>query len=181
MARHKIGYHARHTGMINNIRLIRYTTYGFFNQYRIVGDFMADNHSKEVRSMNMSHICSTNSKPEERVRKYLFSRGLRYRKNVRKLPGCPDIVLKKYKTVIFVSHSVTQMKDFCDRIIWMHNGEILADDCPENLILPYCAFAREYSDMTIEQQRQCKPNLEYYNKIAFPHKYKNIVGGKYEH
>ena len=85
------------------------------------------------------------------------------------------------KTVIFVSHSVTQMKDFCDRIIWMHNGEILADDCPENLILPYCAFAREYSDMTIEQQRQCKPDLEYYNKIAFPHKYKNIVGGKYEH
>ena len=46
---------------------------------------MADNHSKEVRSMNMSHIRSTNSKPEERVRKYLFSRGLRYRKNVKNI------------------------------------------------------------------------------------------------
>ena len=54
---------------------------------------MADNHSKEVRSKNMSHIRSTNTKPEEIVRKYLFSHGLRYRKNVRKLPGCPDIVL----------------------------------------------------------------------------------------
>ena len=62
---------------------------------------MADTHSKEIRSMNMSHIRSTNSKPEGIVRKYLFSRGLRYRKNVRKLPGTPDIVLKKYKTAIF--------------------------------------------------------------------------------
>lgn len=64
---------------------------------------MADNHSKEVRSMNMSHIRSTNSKPEEIVRKYLFSKGLRYRKNVSNMPGKPDIVLRKYKTVIFVN------------------------------------------------------------------------------
>lgn len=53
--------------------------------------------------MNMSRIRSTNSKPEEIVRKYLFSKGFRYRKNVKKLPGCPDIVLPKYKTVIFVN------------------------------------------------------------------------------
>ena len=64
---------------------------------------MADNHSKEVRSKNMSHIRSTNSKPEEIVRKYLFSKGFRYRKNVRTWPGCPDIVLPKYHTVIFVN------------------------------------------------------------------------------
>ena len=51
----------------------------------------------------MSHIRSTNSKPEETVRKYLFSKGLRYRKNVRTLPGKPDIVLRKYKTVVFVN------------------------------------------------------------------------------
>lgn len=47
---------------------------------------MADNHSKEVRSMNMSHIRSTNSKPEEKVRKYLFARGLRYRKMIADFP-----------------------------------------------------------------------------------------------
>ena len=58
---------------------------------------MADNHTKDVRSKNMSHIRSTNTKPEENVRKYLFSKGFRYRKNVKGLPGCPDIVLAKYK------------------------------------------------------------------------------------
>lgn len=78
---------------------------------------MADNHSKEVRSMNMSHIRSKNTKPEEIVRKYLFSRGLRYRKNVRKLPGCPDIVLKKYKTVVFVNGCFWHMHD-CGRFRW---------------------------------------------------------------
>ena len=62
-----------------------------------------DNHSKKVRSYNMSRIRSTNSKPEDIVRKYLFSKGLRYRKNVNTLPGKPDVVLKKYKTVIFVN------------------------------------------------------------------------------
>ena len=74
---------------------------------------MADNHSKETRSKNMSHIRSTNTKPEECVRKYLFSRGLRYRKNVRKLPGCPDIVLKKYKTVVFIN----------GRFVWPSSNE----------------------------------------------------------
>lgn len=78
---------------------------------------MADNHSKEVRSRNMSHIRSTNSKPEEMVRKYLFSKGLRYRKNVRKLLGCPDIVLKKYKTVIFVNGCFWHHHS-CTRFVW---------------------------------------------------------------
>ena len=64
---------------------------------------MADNHSKEVRSRNMSHIRSVNTKPEEVVRKYLFSKGFRYRKNVRSLPGTPDIVLSKYRTAVFVN------------------------------------------------------------------------------
>lgn len=62
-----------------------------------------DNHTKEVRSYNMSRIRSINSKPEELVRKYLFSQGLRYRKNVKRLPGKPDIVLSKYKTIVFVN------------------------------------------------------------------------------
>ena len=62
-----------------------------------------DNHSPKVRSYNMSQIKSTNTKPEEMVRKYLFSRGLRYRKNAKTLPGKPDIVLAKYKTIIFVN------------------------------------------------------------------------------
>ena len=78
---------------------------------------MADNHSKEVRSKNMSHIRSTNSKPEEIVRKYLFSKGFRYRKNLRNLPGCPDIVLPKYHTVIFV-YGCFWHKHNCSRFVW---------------------------------------------------------------
>ena len=51
----------------------------------------------------MAAIKGANTKPEELVRKYLFSKGFRYRKNVRKLPGSPDVVLPKYKTAIFVN------------------------------------------------------------------------------
>ena len=83
---------------------------------------MADNHSKEVRSMNMSRIRSTNSKPEEIVRKYLFSKGFRYRKNVKKLPGCPDIVLSKYKTVIFVNGCFWHKHD-CPRFVWPSSNQ----------------------------------------------------------
>ena len=78
---------------------------------------MADTHSKEVRSRNMSHIRSTNSKPEETVRKILFSHGFRYRKNVKTLPGKPDIVLPKYKTVIFVNGRFWH-KHNCPRFVW---------------------------------------------------------------
>jgi len=63
---------------------------------------MADNHSREVRSYNMSRIQSKNTKPEDVVCKYLFSHGLRYRKNDNRYPGKPDIVLPKYHTIVFV-------------------------------------------------------------------------------
>lgn len=50
----------------------------------------------------MSHIRSKETKPENVVRKFLFSNGFRYRKNDKRYPGKPDIVLPKYKTIIFV-------------------------------------------------------------------------------
>ena len=78
---------------------------------------MADNHSKAVRSKNMSHIRSTDTKPEIAVRRYLFSQGFRYRKNVKKIPGCPDIVLPKYKTVIFVNGCFWHKHD-CSKFVW---------------------------------------------------------------
>lgn len=56
----------------------------------------------EQRSSCMAAIKGKDTKPEMIVRKYLFSRGLRYRVNNRKLPGSPDIVLKKYKTAVFI-------------------------------------------------------------------------------
>lgn len=63
---------------------------------------MADVHTKEIRSYNMSRIKGKDTKPELLVRKYLFSKGLRFRKNDKRYPGHPDVVLPKYKTVIFV-------------------------------------------------------------------------------
>ena len=56
----------------------------------------------EQRSRNMSAIKSKNTKPEIKVRKILHSMGYRFRLHSKDLPGSPDIVLPKYKTVIFV-------------------------------------------------------------------------------
>ena len=64
---------------------------------------MTDVHRPEVRSFNMSRIKGKDTTPEIKVRKYLFSKGFRYRKNVTELPGKPDIVLAKHNTVIFVN------------------------------------------------------------------------------
>lgn len=64
---------------------------------------MTDVHDKETRSYNMSRIKGRNTKPEMLVRKFLFSNGFRYRLYDKKLPGKPDIVLPKYKTVIFIN------------------------------------------------------------------------------
>jgi DNA mismatch endonuclease (patch repair protein) len=62
---------------------------------------MTDVHSKETRSFNMSRIRGKNTKPEMLVRKYLFSRGLRFRIHVQ-LPGRPDVVLPRYRIALFV-------------------------------------------------------------------------------
>jgi len=63
---------------------------------------MADVHNQQTRSFNMSRIKGKDTKPELLVRKFLFANGYRYRLHVKNLPGKPDIVLPKYKTVIFV-------------------------------------------------------------------------------
>ena len=64
---------------------------------------MADTFTKQQRHDCMSHIRSKNTKPEIMLRKSLFAKGFRYRINNKKLPGTPDIVLTKYRTVIFVN------------------------------------------------------------------------------
>jgi DNA mismatch endonuclease (patch repair protein) len=64
---------------------------------------MTDVHSPIVRSYNMSRIKGINTKPEMLVRKFLFSKGFRFRLHSLNLPGKPDIVLSRYKTVIFVN------------------------------------------------------------------------------
>ena len=63
---------------------------------------MADVHNKQQRSYNMSRIKGKDTKPEMLVRKFLHANGYRYKLHDKKLPGKPDIVLPKYRTVIFV-------------------------------------------------------------------------------
>jgi DNA mismatch endonuclease (patch repair protein) len=61
-----------------------------------------DVHSPETRTYNMSRIKGKNTKPEIAIRKWLWSRGYRYRLHVKGLPGKPDIVLTRLKTIVFV-------------------------------------------------------------------------------
>ncbi|HOW53713.1 MAG TPA: very short patch repair endonuclease [Syntrophorhabdaceae bacterium] len=74
---------------------------------------MTDVHDKKIRSYNMSKIKSKNTKPELLVRKYLFSQGFRYKLHDKKLPGTPDLVFPRYKTVIFVHGCFWHGHDGC--------------------------------------------------------------------
>jgi DNA mismatch endonuclease (patch repair protein) len=77
---------------------------------------MADVHNKKTRSYNMSQIKATNTKPEMLARKFLHANGFRYSLHKKTLPGKPDIVLSKYKTIIFIHgcfwHGHTSCKYF---------------------------------------------------------------------
>jgi len=79
---------------------------------------MTDIKSKEERSKNMSAIKGKNTKPEIIVRKYLFKQGFRYRVNVSTMAGKPDIVLSKYKTVIFVNGCFWHLHKDCKYFVW---------------------------------------------------------------
>jgi DNA mismatch endonuclease (patch repair protein) len=76
---------------------------------------VADTVTKEQRSRNMSLIRSKETKPEVFVRSVLHQLGFRFRKNVKNLPGKPDIVLPKYKTVIFVHGCFWHQHEGCRR------------------------------------------------------------------
>lgn len=74
---------------------------------------MADIKTSEERSRNMSAIRSGDTKPEMLVRRYLHARGFRYGLHNRKLPGSPDIVMRRFKTVIFVNGCFWHGHDNC--------------------------------------------------------------------
>lgn len=96
---------------------------------------MADIKTKEARSYNMSRIRGKDTKPEEIVRKYLFSKGFRYRKNDRRLPGSPDIVLPRYKTVVFVNGCFWHGHPRCKYFVWpKNNAEFWHNKIQANII-----------------------------------------------
>ena len=73
---------------------------------------MADNLTKEQRHKNMSHIKSKDTSIEVKLRKALWSRGYRYRKNYNELPGKPDIAITKYRIAIFCDSEFFHGKDW---------------------------------------------------------------------
>lgn len=78
---------------------------------------MADVHDPETRSRNMAAIRAAGTKPEIRIRKALHAAGLRYRLNVRTLPGKPDIVLPRYRAVVFI-HGCFWHRHECSLFRW---------------------------------------------------------------
>ena len=96
---------------------------------------MADVLTPKQRSYNMSQIRNRDTKPEELVRKYLFSQGFRYRKNDARLPGKPDIVLPKYKTAIFVNGCFWHKHEGCKYFVWpKNNAEFWKEKIEKNVI-----------------------------------------------
>lgn len=94
-----------------------------------------DVHDQKTRSYNMSRIKGKNTKPEETVRKYLFSQGFRYRKNDKRLPGKPDIVLPKYKTIIFVNGCFWHKHEGCRYFAWpQNNAEFWKEKIESNVV-----------------------------------------------
>lgn len=77
-----------------------------------------DKCSRETRSYNMSCIRAKDTKPELLVRKYLFNKGFRFRKNDKRYPGKPDIILPKYKTCIFVNGCFWHHHADCKYFAW---------------------------------------------------------------
>lgn len=88
----------------------------------------------EQRHKNMSQIHGKDTKPELVVRRYLFHRGLRYRKNDRSLPGHPDIVFSKYKTVVFVNGCFWHGHKGCRFFVWpKQNADFWKDKIMTNI------------------------------------------------
>ena len=94
-----------------------------------------DVHDKTTRSYNMSKIKGKNTKPEEKVRKYLFSQGFRFKKNDKRLPGTPDIVLPRYRTVIFVNGCFWHGHSGCKYFVWpKSNADFWKSKIEKNII-----------------------------------------------
>jgi DNA mismatch endonuclease (patch repair protein) len=131
---------------------------------------MADVHSKKTRSYNMSMIRSKDTKPEMIVRKYLHKNGFRYKIHDSSISGKPDLVLPKYKTVIFVNgcfwHSHTGCRYFVipkTRTDWwkaklnrnkkkdQENFKILRKDSWKVICIWECDLKSEKTDKTLSK------------------------------
>ena len=68
------------------------------------------------------------------------------------------------KTIVFVSHAITTMTTFCDRVIWINRGSLVGEGAPADIVKAYGGFAREFNGMTNEQRATFTPVLEDYQR-----------------
>ncbi|MDD6082730.1 MAG: DNA mismatch endonuclease Vsr [Oscillospiraceae bacterium] len=127
---------------------------------------MADNHTKEVRSKNMSHIRCKDTKPEIKVRSFLHKNGFRFRKNDKRYPGKPDIILPKYKTAVYVNGCFWHMHDCGRFVLPKSNTEYWTNKLNKNKIRD----AQHYEDMKKDGWKvilvwECDTSEERLNKL----------------
>ena len=102
-----------------------------------------DKLTKDKRSWNMSRIKGKDTSIEMEVRKYLYHHGFRYRKNVKELPGKPDIVLYKYRTVIFINGC-----------FWHHHSHCRLAYIPKSKTAYWIKKFNDNMERDIENQKQ---------------------------
>ena len=147
---------------------------------------MADIKSPEERSKNMAKIRSRDTKPEEYIRKKLFSLGYRYRKNVSTVAGHPDIWLAKYNTAIFVNGCFWHRHQGCKyaympksrvefwKIKFLRNIERdsmvrdqLASEGIKQLVIWECTVKRMIKDSCVEKEVVARIGSFFRSKIEF--------------
>lgn len=106
-------------------------------------DTSMDKLSQNKRSWNMSRIKGKDTSIEIEVRKYLYHHGFRYRKNVKELPGKPDIVLYKYRTVIFINGC-----------FWHHHPHCRLAYIPKSRTAYWMKKFNDNMERDIEKQKQ---------------------------
>ncbi len=136
---------------------------------------MADNHTKEVRSKNMSHIRCKDTKPEIKVRSFLHKNGFRFRKNDKRYPGKPDIILPKYKTAVYVNGCFWHMHDCGRFVLPKSNTEYWTNKLNKNKIRD----AQHYEDMKKDGWKvilvwECDTSEERLNKLILEIKVKVV-------
>lgn len=130
---------------------------------------MADNLTPRQRHIRMSRIKSKSTKPELLVREWLWAHGYRYRLNVKSVPGKPDIVMRKYRTAIFVNGCFWHGHEGCklfvmpktNREFWQHkiehnqerdqkNYQLLIDAGWQVIVVWQCNLTKEKIKTTMQ-------------------------------
>ena len=119
--------------------------------------------TKSQRHLNMQHIRGKDSKPEIILRQALWKKGIRYRKNYKRLPGCPDIVLTRYKIAIFVDGFNLDYYDKTLNIAVEFNGDFWHargyQDNPGSQINSNKAFWQKKLTRNVERDKEVNDRL----------------------